>query len=286
MTVSTDDIPRLANGAERMVYQVLREQLQPNDRVIPGQRVTDHLKDHEIDFVVAIEGAGIVCLEVKGGDVWHDGDSWWQRRGGREHKIDPVRQVRDACYALRDFVESDARWSQGRLRWDHVVVLPHAEVSEDFALPECPRWKVIDRNDLPALVDKLRDVLIRQEIDRAPATRCHSAEVLTPSRCFLRVSRGHIAPRLQHQIPELDLVVAHRAVRPPPAPIAVLQAYRPGVHLFGGVAPGECLSGLHRPPLEQCECLALRAGTQQPILLPQQVIGHHHRRPGYAPSGR
>jgi hypothetical protein len=34
--------------------------------VVPGQRVTDHLKDHEIDFVVAIEGAGIVCLEVKG----------------------------------------------------------------------------------------------------------------------------------------------------------------------------------------------------------------------------
>jgi hypothetical protein len=79
--------------------------------VIPGQRVTDHLKDHEIDFVVAIEDAGIVCLEVKGGDVWHDGDSWWQWRGGREHRIDPVRQARDACYAWRDFVEQDPRWS-------------------------------------------------------------------------------------------------------------------------------------------------------------------------------
>ena len=104
--------------------------------MIPGQRVTDHLKDHEVDFVVAIEGAGIVCLEVKGGEVWHDGESWWQKRGGHEHKIDPVRQAREACYALRDFVEKDPRWTQHRLRWDHVVVLPNTEIPDDFALPD------------------------------------------------------------------------------------------------------------------------------------------------------
>ncbi|MGO9226411.1 MAG: hypothetical protein ACLPPT_08535 [Mycobacterium sp.] len=42
--------------------------------MIPGQRVTDHLKDDEIDFVVAIEGAGIICVEVKGTDGvrWSD----------------------------------------------------------------------------------------------------------------------------------------------------------------------------------------------------------------------
>ena len=111
MNTTDGESARLANSAERKVYQVLLERLQPNDLVIPGQRVTDHLKDHEIDFVVAIEDAGIVCLEVKGGDVWHDGDSWWQWRGGREHRIDPVRQARDACYAWRDFVEQDPRWS-------------------------------------------------------------------------------------------------------------------------------------------------------------------------------
>ena len=60
---------------------------------------------------------------------------------------------------------------QGRLRWDHVVVLPNAEIPDDFALPECPRWKVIDRNDLPKLVDKLRHVLVRQELDRPLLTQ-------------------------------------------------------------------------------------------------------------------
>src|SRR3954454_9155721 len=128
MTITPTETPRLANRAERRVYQALLEQLQSDDIVIPGQRVTDHLKDHEVDFVVAIEGAGIVCLEVKGGDVWHDGESWLQRKSGHEHKIDPVRQVRQACYALRDFIEKDDRWTQSRLRWDHFVVFPNTEI--------------------------------------------------------------------------------------------------------------------------------------------------------------
>src|SRR6185312_13072021 len=89
MTITPTEAPRLANRAERKVYHALVEQLQPNDLVIPGQRVTDHLKDHEVDFVVAIEGAGIVCLEVKGGEVWHDGAGWCQLRGGRHVHIEP-----------------------------------------------------------------------------------------------------------------------------------------------------------------------------------------------------
>ena len=160
------DAPRRANGAEREVWQALTDQLEPNDLVIAGQRVTDHLKDHEIDFIVAIEGAGIVCLEVKGGEVWHDGTSWWQRRRNKDVRIEPVRQVREACYALRNFVERDPRWTRGRLRWDHIVVLPNIELREDFALPECPRWKVIDQTQLPSLARRLRHVLVCQELDR------------------------------------------------------------------------------------------------------------------------
>ena len=166
MTITVAETPRLANGAERKVWQALIDQLEPGDLVIPGKRVTDHLKDHEVDFFVAIEGAGIVCVEVKGGEVWHDGETWWIKRRGHEHKMDPVRQAREACYALRDFVEKDPRWSQGRLRWDHVVVLPNTDLADDFALPDCPRWKVIDRAELPEIVAKLRQVLLAQELDR------------------------------------------------------------------------------------------------------------------------
>jgi len=170
VSIAPDEHPRL-NASERSTYQALIDQLEPNDLVVPGQRVTDHLKDHEVDFVVAIEGAGIVCIEVKGGEVWHDGEAWRQIRGGRERTIHPVRQAREACYALRDFVEKDPRWTQGRLRWDHIVVLPNTELPDDFGLPDCPRWKVIDRNDLVTLVDKLRYVLLKQELDRPLLTK-------------------------------------------------------------------------------------------------------------------
>ena len=211
VTITPDETPRLANAAERTVYQALLEQLQPNDRVIPGQRVTDHLKDHEVDFVVAIEGAGIVCLEVKGGDVWHDGETWWQKRGGHEHKIDPVRQAREACYALRDFIEKDDRWTQGRLRWDHVVVLPNAEIADDFALPECPRWKVIDRNDLPNLVDKLKYVLVRQELDRPLLTQ-QGIEQLSTALSGRGLPQRSVVARALANEDAADALTEHQAV--------------------------------------------------------------------------
>jgi hypothetical protein len=169
MPIVLSDKPRFANSAERRVWEVLIEQL-GDDLIIPGKRVTDHLKDHEIDFVVAIAGAGVICVEVKGGEVWHDGHTWRQRRGGQEFDIDPVRQAREACYALRDFVENDPRWTQGRLRWDHAIVLPNTELHNDFALAECPRWKASDRTELPKLASRLRDVLLQQKLDRPMIT--------------------------------------------------------------------------------------------------------------------
>ena len=166
MPVTAPEHPRLANATERKVLDVLLAQLGDADVVVAGQRVTDHLKDHEIDFVVAVAGAGIVCLEVKGGEVWHDGTGWLQRsRNGHVKSIDPVQQVRQARYALRDFVEADPRWTQHRARWNHVVVLPNSELPQDFALPDCPRWMVIDRTEIDTLGRRLREVALSQETD-------------------------------------------------------------------------------------------------------------------------
>ncbi len=211
MTITPTETPRLANAAERRTWQALVDQLEPNDLVVPGQRVTDHLKDHEVDFVVGIEGAGIVCLEVKGGDVWHDGESWHQMRGGRDCKIEPVRQAREACYALRDFVEKDPRWTQGRMRWDHVVVLPNAEISADFGLPECPRWKIIDRNDLPNLVAKLRYVLVRQELDRPLLTRI-GIDQLTTAFSGRGLPQRDVVTRALANEDAADALTEHQAV--------------------------------------------------------------------------
>lgn len=211
MTIAPNETPRLANPAERRTWQALVDQLQPNDLIVPGQRVTDHLKDHEVDFVVAIEGAGIVCLEVKGGEVWHDGEGWRQIRGGRDHRIEPVRQAREACYALRGYIESDPRWTQGRLRWDHVVVLPNTELPGDFELPECPRWKVIDRNDLDTLADKLRYVLLRQELDR-PLLALEGIEQLATALSGRGLPQRDVVARALANEDAADALTEHQAV--------------------------------------------------------------------------
>jgi hypothetical protein len=64
VTITVTETPRLSSS-ERSTWQVPVERTEPNDLVAHGQRVPEHLKDHEVDFVVAIEGAGVVCLEVK-----------------------------------------------------------------------------------------------------------------------------------------------------------------------------------------------------------------------------
>ncbi|PQE01774.1 nuclease [Mycobacterium sp. EPG1] len=211
MTITAAEVPRLANGAERKVWQALIDQLEPGDLVIPGKRVTDHLKDHEIDFFVAIEGAGMVCVEVKGGEVWHDGECWRQKRRGREVEIDPVRQAREACYALRSFVESDPRWTQGRLRWDHVVVLPTTDLPDDFALPECPRWKVIDRTDLPDIAARLRHVLLSQELDRPFLTKAGVAQ-LGESLSGRGLPQRSVVARALENEDAADILTEHQSV--------------------------------------------------------------------------
>ncbi len=160
------ETPRFASSAEQQVWNLLRDQLLDEDVMIFGQRVTDHQKDHEVDILVAINGAGIVCVEVKGGEVWHDGVDWFQGRTGEPPKvINPVAQSRDACYALREYVENRPEWTLGRLRWDHVVALPHSELPGSFSAPDCPRWKVVDRTQLADLFPLIRRVSHKKEGD-------------------------------------------------------------------------------------------------------------------------
>ena len=122
-------------------------------------RLSDRHKDHEVDLVALMPDSGIVTVEVKGSHVWYDAHQGWLiQRDGQPQRIDPVGQARDACYALRNYVEADPRWgSRGRLRWGHHIVLPRTQLHDGFATPECPRWQVSGANDLEALGQRLWD---------------------------------------------------------------------------------------------------------------------------------
>lgn len=171
MPILRPERPKFANGAEQVVWEHLRVQLSAECALLSGLRVTDHAKDHEADVVVAIPGYGIVVVEVKGGSVWHKKGRWLQKRGDGVHRIDPVEQARGTRYALRNLVEQDPRWgSRGKLRWAHAVALPNTLASEDFAVPDCPRWMVIDRAQLPTIGDTVTAILEHsEERGRLPA---------------------------------------------------------------------------------------------------------------------
>jgi hypothetical protein len=158
--------PRFANGAERQVWELLRNQLRSNDILMSGLRITDRAKDHEADVVVILPGAGVVVIEVKGGAVWHDGDQWWQHRGSGDAVIHPVDQARGTKYALRTYVDADLRWQRvgrRRVRWVHAVVVPNSELIDGFATPDCPRWSIVDRTQLKYLAGLLWDIAVQQE---------------------------------------------------------------------------------------------------------------------------
>ncbi|HME77547.1 MAG TPA: ATP-binding domain-containing protein, partial [Mycobacterium sp.] len=94
---------------------------------------------------------------------------------------------------------------------DHVVVLPNAEIADDFALPECPRWKVIDRNNLPTLVDKLKHVLVQQELDRPLLTRRGIEQLSTALSGRGLPQRSVVARALANQ-DAADALTEHQAV--------------------------------------------------------------------------
>lgn len=148
--------PTFTTESEQAVWERLRDGLGDDDVLITNLRLTDEDKDHEVDLVVLMPDIGIVALEVKGGSVWWD-EGWRIRRRGRETVIHPVDQARDGKYALRAYVERDARWgSRSRVAWAHAVVTPYSEFGADFALTDLPRWSLHDTLDQEHLVGRLR----------------------------------------------------------------------------------------------------------------------------------
>ena len=161
--------PRFEYESERIVWERLERTVPADTDLIANLRLTTQKKDHELDIIVLMPGAGIVVVEVKGGSVSVDEDGrWWtsgEKRKSRS-RVRPVEQARDGKYALRDYVERDARWresSRSRVRWGHMVVLPFTDLADDFATPDCPRWAISGRGDLDDLAERVREVVVRQE---------------------------------------------------------------------------------------------------------------------------
>lgn len=156
--------PTFTTDSERAVWERLVRTLPDDAVVLANLRLTDEGKDHELDLVALVPDVGLVVVEVKGGAVSVDGQgTWWQGSGSRRRVVRPVEQARDGKYALRHYVETDPRWTRTRVRWAHAVVLPYTPLADDFATPDCPRWTIHGRDDIPHLAERLLEGASRME---------------------------------------------------------------------------------------------------------------------------
>ena len=132
------------------------------------------------------------------------------------------------------------------MRWDHVIVLPNTELPDDFDLPDCPRWKAIDRSDLPKLVDKLKYVLLKQELDRPLLTQAGIGQLGT-ALSGRGLSQRSIVARAFANEDAADALTEHQAV--------ILDAIRllNRVEVRGGAGSGKTFLAM-----EQARRLALQ----------------------------
>jgi len=240
--------PLFTTESERVVWETLKRGLEQGDWLLANLRLTDEAKDHEADLVLLLPGAGVVVVEVKGGSVHHDGHTWLQSSGGRTRAIDPVTQARQNMYALRRYVETDPRWkgsSRGWVRWAHAVVLPWADLDDDFALPDCPRWSVNGRGDMGHLADRLRAVPCLQEV----ATRAPDED---DCALIAEILRGRNLPR--HSVVAEADERESRAQRLTLEQAQLLQVTRllPRVEVRGGAGSGKTVLAL--APARQLTC--------------------------------
>lgn len=117
-------------------------------------------EDGEIDFLVGHPQFGILVIEVKGGLIRFDGESWYsQDMFGREHHIkDPFEQASKNLHALVSLMERQPEW-KGRHVVDYAVAFPETDV-QPLNLPvHAPRGIILDRHDLAHLPGRLEGIL-------------------------------------------------------------------------------------------------------------------------------
>ncbi|MEV7396704.1 NERD domain-containing protein/DEAD/DEAH box helicase [Aeromicrobium sp. NPDC092404] len=161
--------PKFASGAEQRVWTALRDQLGDNDLLIANQRFTDHARDYELDIAVVFDGLGVVVLEIKGGQVWVENGTWLQQLPDGVKRRDPVEQAMKAKHILKTWVEESMAWAGKRpILWAHGIVLPGVRLDPQFDMPDCHRWMVVDRGDMPDLVSRMRNMITLQEREARP----------------------------------------------------------------------------------------------------------------------
>jgi AAA domain/Nuclease-related domain/UvrD-like helicase C-terminal domain len=149
-----DSTPR----SEREILHTFKHDLPPQWIILHGQRVVargnqaERLGEVELDIVVLDPGRGVLCIEVKGGEVAREAGEWYStnRRTRERHVIkDPGKQALAASHSLADFLHSvpDRTLPGGCPPFAWAVALPDVVIDGSLGA-DLPRQLLIDKNDL------------------------------------------------------------------------------------------------------------------------------------------
>lgn len=118
------------------------------------------------------------------------------------------------------------------MHWDHMVVFPNSVIPQDFALSDCPRWKVVDRTELDQLAQRLGKVLAKNQLGR-PDLGGDGIDQLADVLSGRGLPQRDVVARAMANEDAADALTAQQAV--------ILDAIRllPRVEIRGGAGSGK-----------------------------------------------
>jgi hypothetical protein len=158
--------PVFQSEGEKSVYGRLIDQLPDDAEVYCNVEHFDGRERREIDFLVAIPEFGLVALEVKGGKVVVDGNSWkqWDIK---------TKKLETKSFAYQ--LDAERRMIQDRFRQKFsrpyptvafLLVTPDSDFAMDSHTPGIERWQLVAANEKEQLYPKMLDALKRSGTGR------------------------------------------------------------------------------------------------------------------------
>ena len=147
---SYPEFPDLKSEAEKTVYGLLVDQLEDDVEVFCNIEYFDGQIRREIDFLISIPELGLVALEVKGGNIQIEGQSWlqWDKATHQFVEMPLVYQLDEERRVIRSRLADKIRKMPTVAFF---AVFPDTDLTLDAFTPGLERRQIIAKSELDTL---------------------------------------------------------------------------------------------------------------------------------------
>jgi hypothetical protein len=147
---SYPDNPQLQSEAEKTIYGLFHDQLRDDAEVYCNIEYFDGQIRRELDFLVSVPELGLIALEVKGGLIKVEGQTWFQWDVARhEFEEMPIIFQLDEERRMVNSRLSGKLTKMPTIAW--FAVFPDTSFASDAATPGLDRRQVISKSELDGL---------------------------------------------------------------------------------------------------------------------------------------